>query len=102
MSYYRYSNASYYRPSFFGGFQFFPPVIKALLIANVTAWLLLDLLLRPIMIGGVPVFRLIEEYLMLWPISMLPAPVWTIPPAMPLTMTFPPAVLGNVRPAPEP
>lgn len=35
MSYYRYTNSSYNRPSFFGGFQFFPPVIKALLISNV-------------------------------------------------------------------
>lgn len=32
MAYNRFSN--YQRPSFFGGFQFFPPVIKALLIAN--------------------------------------------------------------------
>ncbi len=32
MAYNRFSN--YHRPSFFGGFQFFPPVIKALLIAN--------------------------------------------------------------------
>ncbi|MDI6766875.1 MAG: rhomboid family intramembrane serine protease [Bacteroidota bacterium] len=35
MSYYRYSSSSYYRPSFFGGFKFFPTVIKALLISNV-------------------------------------------------------------------
>src|SRR5258706_14817270 len=40
MSYYRYSNASYLRPSFFGGFQFFPPVIKYLLISNVAVFLL--------------------------------------------------------------
>ncbi|TAK62552.1 MAG: rhomboid family intramembrane serine protease [Bacteroidetes bacterium] len=40
MSYYRYSNSSYYRPSFFGGFSFFPPVIKALLISNVSLYLL--------------------------------------------------------------
>src|SRR6266849_8971448 len=35
MSYYRYTNSNYYRPSFFGGFQYFPPVIKSLLISNV-------------------------------------------------------------------
>jgi|ERR1041385_2152368 membrane associated rhomboid family serine protease len=35
MSYYRYANSSYYRPSLFGGFKFFPPVIKSLLISNV-------------------------------------------------------------------
>jgi membrane associated rhomboid family serine protease len=37
MSYNRPGN--FYRPSFFGGFQFFPPVIKALLIANVAVFL---------------------------------------------------------------
>ncbi len=30
---------TYYRPSFFGGFSFFPPVIKTLLITNVGIWL---------------------------------------------------------------
>jgi rhomboid family protein len=30
---------NYYRPSFFGGFSFFPPVIKALLISNAAVWL---------------------------------------------------------------
>jgi len=39
MSYYRYSNASYHRPSFFGGFRFFPPVIRYLLIGNVAVFL---------------------------------------------------------------
>ena len=28
------NNSNYYRPSMFGGFQFFPPVIKSLLIIN--------------------------------------------------------------------
>lgn len=37
MSYNRPGN--YYRPSFFGGFQFFPPVIKSLLIANAAVFL---------------------------------------------------------------
>ena len=37
MAYNRYSN--YNRPSFFGGFQFFPPVIKALLISNALVFL---------------------------------------------------------------
>ena len=39
MAYYRYSNSSYYRPSPFGGFKFFPPVIKALLISNTAIFL---------------------------------------------------------------
>lgn len=30
---------TYYRPSFFGGFSFFPPVIKTLLITNTAIWL---------------------------------------------------------------
>ncbi|MBI4549261.1 MAG: rhomboid family intramembrane serine protease [Ignavibacteriae bacterium] len=42
MSYYRYSNYSYYRPSFFGGFKFFPPVIKYLLISNVAIFILMS------------------------------------------------------------
>jgi membrane associated rhomboid family serine protease len=33
----RYGN--YYRPSFFGGFQFFPPVIKTLLLTNAAVFL---------------------------------------------------------------
>lgn len=33
----RYGN--YYRPSFFGGFQFFPPVIKTLLLSNAAVFL---------------------------------------------------------------
>ncbi len=40
MSYYRYTSSSpnYYRPSLFGGFKFFPPVIKYLLISNVAVF----------------------------------------------------------------
>ena len=34
------NQGNYYRPSMFGGFQFFPPVIKALLIANGGVFLL--------------------------------------------------------------
>ncbi|MDE3058032.1 MAG: rhomboid family intramembrane serine protease [Bacteroidota bacterium] len=30
---------SYYRPNFFGGFSFFPPVIKMLLLTNTAIWL---------------------------------------------------------------
>ncbi len=40
MSYFRSTNSNYYRPSFFGGFKFFPPVIKALLISNVAVYFL--------------------------------------------------------------
>ena len=42
MSYYRYQNSSYQynKPSLFGGFQFFPPVIKYLLVSNIAIYLL--------------------------------------------------------------
>lgn len=40
MSYYKYSNSSYYRPTPFGGFRFFPPVIKVLIVSNVAIYLL--------------------------------------------------------------
>jgi len=35
------NQGNYYRPSMFGGFQFFPPVIKGLLIANVAIFVLM-------------------------------------------------------------
>ncbi|MBI1803590.1 MAG: rhomboid family intramembrane serine protease [Ignavibacteriae bacterium] len=72
MSYYRYSNSSYHRPSFFGGFQFFPPVIKTLLVSNVVVWLLVDLFLRPFVLHGVAIGGsdgIITQYLALWPVG---------------------------------
>jgi membrane associated rhomboid family serine protease len=35
------NQGNYYRPSMFGGFQFFPPVIKGLLIANTAIFILM-------------------------------------------------------------
>jgi len=61
------SAGSYYRPSFFGGFAFFPPVIKWLLISNVAIWLAFDLLLLPFTFGGVPIFDILAAHLALWP-----------------------------------
>ncbi|MER3522920.1 MAG: hypothetical protein C4326_02340 [Ignavibacteria bacterium] len=60
----------YYRPSFFGGFSFFPPVIKALLIGNTVVWLFTDLLLLPFRIEGVPISSFITKYFALWPIGV--------------------------------
>lgn len=40
-SFYRYQRYNYYRPSLFGGFRFFPNVIKYLLISNVALFLLI-------------------------------------------------------------
>jgi len=57
-------SGAYYRPSFFGGFSFFPPVIKILLVTNVAVWLLLDVLLPPVM----PRYAdLLLRYFSLWP-----------------------------------
>jgi membrane associated rhomboid family serine protease len=39
MAYNRNQSNNYYRPSFFGGFSFFPPVIKALLLSNIGVFL---------------------------------------------------------------
>ena len=66
---YERSAGGYYRPSLFGGFTFFPPIIKALLISNAVIWVLLDVFLAPLKLGGVPIFFLFSEYLALWPIG---------------------------------
>lgn len=55
------------RPGFFGGFSMFPPVIKALIISNVIIWFLLDFLLPPFTLSGIPIFGILAEYLALWP-----------------------------------
>jgi len=60
---------STYRPTFFGGFSLFPPVIKALLVVNVAVWLLLDVLLQPFRYHDVPIFAIFAEYLALWPLG---------------------------------
>ncbi len=73
MSYYQTQTSGMYsRPSFFGGFRFFPPVIKALLISNVVVWLLVDFFLAPFTIAGIRVGGpdgIISYYLALWPLG---------------------------------
>ncbi len=59
----------FYRPGFFGGFSMFPPVIKALIISNVVVWFLLDFLLAPFTLSGIPIFGILTEYLALWPLG---------------------------------
>ena len=58
MSYYdtRGGGSNYYRPSFFGGFSFFPPVLKALLITNAVVWFVLDFFLSQFTINKYPIF----------------------------------------------
>ncbi len=63
---------NYYRPSLFGGFRFFPPVIKYLLISNVAVWLLVDFFLAPFTVAGIRVGGadgILTYYLALWPLG---------------------------------
>jgi membrane associated rhomboid family serine protease len=53
----------------FGGFTFFPPVIKALLISNVAIWLVFGFFLPLFTFRGVPIFAIFSEYLALWPLG---------------------------------
>lgn len=75
MAFYRFGSTggNYYRPSMFGGgFRFFPPVIKWLLISNVAIWLLADVFLAPFTIQNFPIGGsrgLITQYFALWPIA---------------------------------
>lgn len=66
MSYYRSGN--YYRPSFFGGFQFFPPVIKTLLIANAAVFLGM-LFLGDFRIGAFSFGDFFYHSFALWPLG---------------------------------
>lgn len=68
MSYYRFSNSNYQRPSFFGGFQFFPPVIKTLLISNIAVYLA-SWFIGLFRIKGVALGGFIAEYLALNPLG---------------------------------
>jgi membrane associated rhomboid family serine protease len=68
MSYYRYSDSNYYRPSLFGGFQFFPPVIKYLLISNIGMFILTGFL-GLFRIGGVSLLGFLGEILPLYPVN---------------------------------
>ncbi len=66
MSSYRYSN--YYRPSLFGGFSFFPPVIKALMISN-GAVFFLSAFFGMFILQGHPIGEYIDAYLALHPLG---------------------------------
>lgn len=62
----------YYRPSLFGGFRFFPPVIKALLISNTAIWLLTDVFLGRFTLMGYRVGGpdgILSYYFALWPLG---------------------------------
>lgn len=67
-SYYRFSGSNYYRPSPFGGFKFFPPVIKALLIGNVGVFVFVNFF-GMFRIQGFPLAALFNSILPLYPIG---------------------------------
>lgn len=59
-------SGNYYRPSMFGGFTFFPPVIKGLLITNAAVFLLTEFL-GSMRLEGVPLQYYIYRYFALLP-----------------------------------
>ena len=73
MSYYRYSNPNYFRPSFFGGFHYFALVIKWLLISNVLVFLLAGFALR-----GAPFDAYTAKLLYLFPVKSGDFQVWQL------------------------
>jgi membrane associated rhomboid family serine protease len=67
----RYKNYDYKynRPSMFGGFAFFPPVIKYLLISNVAIFIIEFFLFGSLHVGGVPLSSFFMKYFALNPIG---------------------------------
>ncbi|MBI1939041.1 MAG: rhomboid family intramembrane serine protease [Ignavibacteriales bacterium] len=58
----------YYRPSGFGGFSFFPPVIKNLLLINIGVFIV-QLIFDNLMFGGLPGGYILNRYFALNPIT---------------------------------
>jgi membrane associated rhomboid family serine protease len=65
---YRSYNLRYNRPSMFGGFAFFPPVIKYLLITNVAVFLLQMFVLNNLTVNGQNLSYIFYKYFALQPI----------------------------------
>jgi membrane associated rhomboid family serine protease len=59
---------NYYRPSMFGGFSFFPPVIKGLLMANGAVFLLVEFL-GTLKLDGVSLQYFVYRYFALLPLG---------------------------------
>ena len=68
MAYNRNQPNNYHRPSFFGGFSFFPPVIKALLISNIGVFLVI-LFLGNFHLGDYSLYLLLHEWFALLPLG---------------------------------
>jgi membrane associated rhomboid family serine protease len=64
-----YNERDYYRPTGFGGFSFFPPVIKNLLIINGIVFIVNNLLLANLVVAGIPAELIITRYFALIPLS---------------------------------
>jgi membrane associated rhomboid family serine protease len=60
---------NYRRPGLFGGFSIFPPVIKILLVSNITVFILFNVLLAKMYIGGIPFEIYITKFFALNPIE---------------------------------
>jgi len=60
---------SYRRPGFFGGFSLFPPVIKLLLLSNVTIYIIFNLLLSGYSVGNISFDVIITKYFALNPLK---------------------------------
>jgi len=65
---YPHRGSHYYRPSFFGGFAYFPPVIKWLLLSNTGIWLFM-LFFGRFSAGGYPISYVIYDLFALNPLS---------------------------------
>jgi membrane associated rhomboid family serine protease len=63
-----YNQGNYYRPPSFGGFQFFPPVVKTLLIINVAVFILM-MFFGSFHIGEVSLGRVFDEFFGLMPLG---------------------------------
>lgn len=57
------------RPGLFGGFSFFPPVLKILLVLNIAVFLIQAFFLGNFRIDGVPAEQYLIRYFYLWPID---------------------------------
>jgi membrane associated rhomboid family serine protease len=64
-----YPGGNYYRPSMFGGFRFFPPVIKWLLITNTAMYLLVDVMGRMFTLDMMPIEIFLNYSLGLMPLG---------------------------------
>ncbi len=63
-----YQDRDYYRPRGFGGFSFFPPVIKNLLIINIVVFFI-QMIMDNISFGGMPGWYVINRYFALNPLT---------------------------------